>query len=492
MAGICLCLTGKRLDEDIDLISRYQDYLDFAELRADFLEPSQLVHIDRLPKKTDIPLILTLRRPKEGGRFEGSEADRRRILLNGLAGGYRFVDLEEDVDFPELREAAFGAGTRIIRSLHDFDGLPGDLDKRLKNLARRSGELPKIAVNPGSTGDVLKLLDVFDATRGSEKILLGMGPWGFFTRVLATKLGSFLTYCSPEEELAAPGHIDPKTLAEIYRFRSIGENSTVYGIIGNPVMHTRSPWIHNPGLSAIGVPAVYVPFQVDDLPEFVSSLSRLDIGGLSVTIPYKRGVISLLKEVDQAVRVIGSCNTMYRLGDHWAGTNTDADGIRASLEEILDRSVFASLKATVIGAGGTARTVVYTLKELGAQVCILNRTPSKAAELARSFDCEWGELAPSSTTLIESYNDLIFQTSSVGMHPNEDADPIEFYDFRGHEAVVDAVYAPEVTRLLTRARDAGCRTVGGKSMLFGQAYRQFLLFTGVKYPEEVRDRAAAW
>jgi 3-dehydroquinate dehydratase/shikimate dehydrogenase len=457
--------------------------IDLVEVRADFLEPEELGRVDAYPGLVDVPLIFTLRRESDGGRWTASEDERNECLLRAATGGYRYLDLESDVAFGDVEAQCAEVGTTIIRSLHDFSGVPSKMTDVIEKLPHEPGEIPKVAVTPASTADLIEIVKACRNLEGVEKIILGMGPWGFATRILAAKLGSLLTFCSPAGLETAPGHIDPETLTATYRYASITDMTDVYCVIGNPVMHSRSPWIHNPGFDSIGIDAVYVPLQIDELDRFFELAELLDIKGASVTVPHKSAIRKHLVSEDESVGAVGSCNTVVRGKDGFQGANTDVFGFKAPLLDLFGgEGRLEGAKVTVIGAGGAARAVVHALKGLRAEVCVVNRTHQKAVALAREFGCEAAPLAPESVGTVREYSDLIVQTTSVGMHPHQDADPMPFYEFSGGEVVYDIVYTPPETLFLGRAKRAGCRTLNGERMLLEQAYLQFRLFTGFDYP----------
>ena len=468
-------------------LERYRKYIDMAEIRADFLEPDELHRISVLPTKSPVPLILTVRREAEGGHFQGDEKSRSAVLAEGVVSGFTYVDMESDVDFGEVETACERTDCRIIRSLHDFGGVPENLSTLIKEMPRSPREIPKVAVMPRSLSDLRNIMSAVDANANSEKIVIGMGPWGFITRILARRLGSYLTFTSPENTETAPGHIDPITLCGTYRFREVGPNPDIYCVIANPVMHSRSPWIHNPALHMLNLNAVYVPIQVDDVPLFFELADALQIKGASITVPHKQTVRASLDQEDEAVSAVGSCNTAYRSDGSWYGTNTDVGGFLVSLTRAMGGADLRGLHATVVGAGGTSRAVVYALTSRGVDVCIVNRTEDRAIALAEEFGCEWASLDSSSVGKIRDFSEIIVQTTSAGMHPNVDIDPLSFFDFSGREFVYDVIYAPAETKLLKRAKTAGCKTCNGEQMLLEQAYLQFKLFTGFDYPRECRD-----
>jgi 3-dehydroquinate dehydratase/shikimate dehydrogenase len=424
-----------------------------------------------------VPVIATLRLPADGGRFEGSAGERFAILSEVLTHPFWAVDIEETSPDEGIDAQARAAGIRIIRSFHDFTGTPEELAERLGSLARQPDEIVKGAVTPRSWADLLSLFQAGASLGNRDKILLGMGETGFPSRVLSARLGSLLTYTSPAEGTkAAPGQTDPETLCGRYRFKKLTAASPVYGIIGNPVSHSRSPEIHNRWLGERKLDGVYLPFPVNDPADFFRFAENLPVSGFSVTIPHKETVIPLLDSADDAVQRIGACNTVYRRTDRWLGTNTDAAGFIAPLLSLLERKDLSGLGVTVIGAGGAARAVVYALKEAGAGVLILNRSRDRGISLAEEFGCRFAPLEDSSAGEVTKYSDIIVQTTSAGMEGP--VDPLAFYPLSGKEIVYDIIYSPPVTPLMERATRAGCRVLGGYPMLENQARRQFGLFTG--------------
>lgn len=497
MAKVCLCLTGKTILKDLELVDRYRPYIDVAELRVDYLDPDERFHIRRFPALAGIPTILTVRRKIDGGNFVEGEGARIVLLAAGLAfadtdrrRNFAYVDLEEDLDVPSLEEAARTFGTKIIRSYHNFNGVDENLEQKLRSLRRAGDEIAKIAVMPHNHQEVARLYKAAESTKDIEKILIAMGPYGISTRILAERLGSHLSFTTPLAEteadsdlpVAGPGQLDPKTLVDTYRFRSLTRDTNVFGIIGYPLTATSSPQIHNEGYSRLKMDAVYIPFPVQDLPSFFSLADTLNIQGLSVTIPHKETVISYVTQRSPEIDRIGSCNTLVRTTQGWAGYNTDARGFSDSLLNFIGKQNLWYKRVTIIGAGGVAKAVAYEIHRLKGRALILNRTPLRAKEIAEPLNFAWAGLDARGMELIDHYRDIIIQTTSVGMEPHTDEDPIELYKFRGKEVVMDLIYKPEETKLLQRAAKAGCKTLNGYDMLLRQAKLQFSLFTGQEYP----------
>ena len=248
-----------------------------AELRVDLLKGESAGSIAAFSASADIPLILTCRKACDGGEWEGSDEEREIFLLDCLEGEFDYIDLEEDESSRLLTEKSAVRNCRIIRSFHDFQGVPGDLEERLKAM-EPAGDLVKAAVMPRGIRDLIRIFRTGLNWKRGNLILLGMGDYGVPTRILASRMNSFLTFCSSDgQKSAAPGHMSFEVLQDTYRCDKLDGKTALYGIIGNPVLHTRSPQIHNGGLRATGQNGIYVPFTVDDISAFFELAELLDI-----------------------------------------------------------------------------------------------------------------------------------------------------------------------------------------------------------------------
>jgi shikimate dehydrogenase len=250
------------------------------------------------------------------------------------------------------------------------------------------------------------------------------------------------------------------------------------GIVLHPAGHTRSPAMHEAAYAALGIDAVFVAFDVapERLAAAIAGARALGIRQLAVSLPHKEAVMAHLDAVDETARRIGAVNTVTLREGRLVGSNTDWIGLARALERA---SGLAGRRAVVLGAGGTARAAVFALRERGARVTVLNRTPGRAEALARELGAEragpLGELASLDW-------DVLVNTTSVGLRSDES--PVPPGALRPG-VVFDAVYDPPETRLLRDARARGARTVGGKWMLVEQAVEQIRLWTGKEAPAEV-------
>ena len=476
---ICLVLTGTTIEENLDLIHRNSEYIDLVELRMDLLNDGEKKKAASFPDLTDVPVILTCRRKSDGGAFEDSEKRRMALIERALDGNFAYVDIEEDIKRSVILQKAQQKNIKIIRSFHDFNGIPTDLYHQISRLSSK-GQIPKIAVTPNSVLDVIQLFRIEkELSHITRKIIVGMGPYGVPTRILYKRLGSMLTFTSENE--IAPGQISAKTMHDVYRAHLVNDRTHIYGIIGNPVLHTRSPYIQNPGFAEIKFNAIYVPFQVDSVRSFFVLAEMLPLYGFSVTVPHKQAVLPYLGKITREVKQIGSCNTVVRAKNLWMGTNTDYYGfITALIPRIQDQSIRSAL---VVGAGGAARSVVWSLRNYGCKVVIINRDVKKAKNLADETMSAYDKLENAS--LYESV-DLVVQTTPAGMHSCGAFDPIPSFTFSERHHVYELIYDPKYTPMLERARTSGSRLYFGIDMLISQGKLQFENFTGYHYPKRLQ------
>ena len=492
---VCMTLTGHTLEENVELVKKYEKLIDIVELRVDYLSEDEQLYARRFPSLINHPCILTIRRDVDGGLFTGGEFARTSLFGRALAfadqdraKNFAYVDFEDDFHIPSIQDAALAFGVKIIRSYHNMTEPVYNLRAKCDSMRKTGYEIPKIAFMPKKLSDVANLFEEGSAMKDYDHIFCAMGVEGFPSRILAALSNSYLTYVSPEEMLAntnSIGHLDPVTLNNLYNFRNISKETQLFGITGWPLVKTSSPEIHNAGYKALGIDAVYFPVRSPLVSESLNFAEKIGMKGLSVTIPHKESVLFYVNEQSPEVVTIGACNTVVRQNDKWVGYNTDAYGFKRSLEEFLGGTRIKRKKVAVIGAGGASKAIVYVLKQMGAKVCIFNRTVSHAKQLAEKYGFEYCKLDPECVDVLSEYSNLIIQTTSVGMTSsapqNDQIDPINFYNFKGTELVFDIIYKPAVTPVMKRASLAGCRVCNGYKMLEYQAYEQFKLFTGKKF-----------
>ena len=262
----------------------------------------------------------------------------------------------------------------------------------------------------------------------------------------------------------------------------IDSNTSILGLIGNPVEHSLSPVMHNQALAAVGYNGIYLAFKIIDLDSAIKGIKALNFRGASVTIPHKVNVIRYLDEVDDAAAKIGAVNTIVNQKGKLTGYNTDCQG---ALEALRTKTAIKGRSVAVIGAGGAARAVGFGLVASGGRVTIFNRSPTTGERLAADLNADFLPLSDWQSNRYE----IIINTTPVGMYPNIDATPVPRKNLTKEMIVMEIVYNPLKTRLLKEAEAKGCRTISGMTMFVFQAALQFELWTGEKAPVNIMRRS---
>jgi shikimate dehydrogenase len=257
------------------------------------------------------------------------------------------------------------------------------------------------------------------------------------------------------------------------------------GLIGYPLGHSLSPKIHSAALKTCGLEGNYslFPIHPDDKQELKDLLMRVrsgDIHGLNVTIPHKQNVIPLLDELTSTAKAIGAVNTIYLREDKLVGDNTDAPGFLSDLKKFLttETQSHREKNVLVLGAGGSARAVVYALVNDGWKVTVAARHIEQARELTSRFGNIQAKEFNLSTFQPANFQ-LIVNTTPVGMTPNIDSSPLpENIDLPKDSMIYDLVYNPRETKLVKIACAQGIHATTGLGMLIEQAALAFELWTG--------------
>jgi len=462
-----------------------------VELRLDWLASSREIvrFLDYLAaSKPRGTLIATCRRREGGGRFRGTIAEELFYLSEAIRAGCAWYDLETETSSkcpPELLEALLGEGRRLT-SAHFFRRMPRDLGRIAATLIREGGShgrrgagAIKIAAQCDSLTDGLKLLRL--ARTRANLVAIPMGDVAQPARLLGLRERNGFAY-APVENATAPGQISLDEMTRVYRADKLSRATRVYGVIGDPIGHSLSPAMQNAGFQARGMNAVYVPFLVRDLQDFLAAIGPLGIRGFSVTLPHKEKILRHLDGCDPLAAKIGAVNTVVvRGGGKLYGYNTDYVGVLQSLER---RIPLRGSRVLIVGAGGVARAVAFALAQAGAAVCVCARRPKRAESLAPAVGGE----AISRARVRKEFFDAIVNATPVGMHPATGASPLKA-DELNCRLVFDTIYRPRQTKLLKLAARRGIETVSGMEMFVAQGTTQWEIWTGERAPAAVMQRA---
>ena len=270
-------------------------------------------------------------------------------------------------------------------------------------------------------------------------------------------------------------------------------NTKLVGLLGNPLGHSFSPAMHNKAFETLGLNYFYLPIEVtaDDLPTVAAGIAKMNFAGYNITIPHKIRIMDCLDAIDPLAQAIGAVNTVVLEKGHATGYNTDGEGFVRSLEAESGMTVDGK-RYFILGSGGAARAIAMTLAFKGAQkIFLCNRTGQKAHDLAVEINTKvspCSEVVPRDPARMASavqQADVVINTTSIGMHPEEDRIPIESDLIPAGVIVSDIVYNPARTKLLQVAEAKGCKTVPGLGMLVYQGTEGFRKWTEAEPPVEV-------
>ncbi|MDX6404667.1 MAG: 3-dehydroquinate dehydratase / shikimate dehydrogenase [Blastocatellia bacterium] len=504
LARICVPVCVQRASELPAAIESATGLADLIELRLDYLADDDrgqaLAFLREFLKHATSPIVITFRAAEQGGQST-SDPEACRSFWTSLISisGSAFLDLELDLAISFAAEGSLEESpidwSRVICSHHDFGGVPSDLDQLYERMAATPARILKIAVQADDAIDCLPIFRLLERAQreGRELIAIAMGQAGVMTRILGPSRGSFLTYGSMDDESAtAPGQLTARALREVYRINKIDHETEVMGLIGSPVRHSLSPHIHHAAFETAGVNAVYIPFEVRDVGQFIRRLAHpgsreLDwnLRGLSVTAPHKTAVMNSLDWIDPAAREIGAVNTIVIRGNELHGYNTDADGFITPLRRkfgLLERA-----RCAIVGAGGGARAALWALRREGADVALFVRDLDKAQLASRELGVD---SYPVSAQPFAGF-DIVVNATPLGTRGVREKDTVAVAkQLRGVRLAYDLVYNPLETRFMREASSAGCETLGGIEMLLAQAAEQFKLWIGYEPDFEVMRAAA--
>jgi 3-dehydroquinate dehydratase / shikimate dehydrogenase len=449
-----------------------------VELRLDWLanDPERqkaLVWLKRHAPKSAV-FIATCRRRAGGGKFPGSAAKELFWLKKAREAGCLWCDLEIETlrELPRRTASGYGLPQKVLLSIHDFRKTT-----RLPNpqrFARNSGAAAlKIAALSRSISDSTRLLRL--AAGADNLVAVPMGDIGLPARILGLRQGSALLY-APVAQATAPGQVGLREMKELYRAHELTKKTQVFGVIGNPVGHSLSPLLHNTGYLMARKDAVYLPFLVERLGDFLASVGDFGVSGFSVTIPHKQTIFDYLEECESLAEAIGAVNTVtVRADGKLTGSNTDYVGVLRALQGKLKLN---GSRVLIFGAGGAARAAAFALAKSGAEVFVCARRETAAKQLALAVH---GGMVRRTSLRKEKF-DAIIHTSPVGMYPQQSASPLHASELNCG-LVMDLIYRPLKTRLLSMAESRGSRTISGVEMFLAQGIAQWELWMGSHAPE---------
>jgi 3-dehydroquinate dehydratase/shikimate dehydrogenase len=459
-------------------------YTKTIELRLDWLksdkERAKLLIALRRRKPKGATLVATCRRILGGGKLEGGAEAELYWLTQAREAGCAWCDLEVETlrELPAQCARCYPIPEKVLLSYHDFERTPR-LPRQLWNAREGEADALKIAAHARTLQDSLRVMRLAGASK--EIVAVPMGEIGLPARLLALRAGSALAY-APVAATTAPGQVSLHDFQRLYRADTATRKTVIYGVIGNPIGHSLSPLLHNTGYIAAKCDAMFVPFLVENLGEFVNAIPEFGLHGIAVTIPHKKAIMKHLAYCEPIAEEIGAVNTVVvGKSGKLRGSNTDYLGVLGALKGKLR---LQGARALILGAGGSARAAAFALTHAGAEVLICARRQGPARELARA--CKGQVIAQ--RQLSSTRFDLIVNTTPLGMYPNPNVSPLSARELNA-EFVMDLIYRPMETGLLRIAKKKGISLISGVEMFLAQGFAQWELFMGGKAPEAAMRRA---
>lgn len=476
LTEVCVSLSSKSVEDAKKSIHKALERVNLVEIRTDFIKDIDEAGLKNLVSSNK-NCIIAFRRKKE------KSLDHSLIEV-AIKEGVRFIDLEieEKEAIKHVKDIKLKnkeIKTKLIISCHNFELTPGldELNSVYFRSKSMSADLVKIVTKACTINDNFAIFEFLKNKEDAVSFCMGMQ--GQISRILAGKYGSRITYCCLKEgKETAEGQISIKEMLETYNFNSITKETKVFGVIGEFAENSMSKHMHNSFFRRKNINAVYIPFKVGDCEELRKFMKhyREHIAGGSVTTPYKVEIMKNLDFIEEEAKKIGAVNTIVKKNNNeLIGSNTDCHGV---VEALKEKTSIQGKRILLIGAGGAARAACYALKKEGAVVTIINRTEEKAKEIADEFSAKVDSFSNMGELIIN--NDLIINSTSVGMKLNIEDSIIPKNLLAKGKIIMDMVYKPVRTKLIKNAEQAGCEIITGDRMLIHQALGQMEMWTCIK------------
>ncbi|HUH67001.1 MAG TPA: shikimate dehydrogenase [Syntrophales bacterium] len=494
---ICIPITGRTEDEALLQIEESGGRAHVLELRVDLIAGDLKVLVEKC-RSLSLPVqILVTNRKEELQARENFSGEEKRItvLKEAIRLGVDYVDVE--LDTPDILRkdmialaGAHGGRTRVIISHHDYEGTPSfeTLRSIFHECMESGASVAKIVTFAKSAEDCITVcrLIPYARRRGKDIIAFCMGDEGRKSRIMAALLGTQLSFASLTHGLAsAPGQLTVDEMEEFMipgrKGKTSGAGPELFCLFGNPVQQSLSPLMHEAALRNMNIAGKYLPFRIEDIGPSVNAMREIGIRGASITVPFKVDVMEYLDYVDHDALEIGAVNTVVNDDGRLTGFNTDWIGLVRSVREFTDIKGRAVM---ILGAGGAARAAVFGILREGGIPIVVNRNIARGERLAARWGCHFHRFEEIATVKADG----LINTTPVGMMPDMDKIPVDGTVLANFRWVMDCVYNPLSTRLISAAGNAGCVAIPGIGMFVHQGAEQIRLWTRREAPRELMKK----
>jgi len=462
--------------DGIDKLEGFLNRIQFIEIRLDLdLSPQNLTKAERvIPfiRERGLEIIATCRRVEDRGGFTGSESERLALLKWAIERGATILDLEVGSDAESLLHYK-NPECRKILSYHNFKCVPDGIESIAETMISKGAWLYKIVCKANRYDDNIKLLDLngYFSSRGQDSTCFGLGEKCLYSRAFLTARDGKINFYGLPEKTTAPAQFTTNDL-ELYKLDSVDEMTKCFGVIGNPVSHSLSPLIHNTLLGIYSLNAIFLPFHVDDIEEFMEFAKHNGINGLAVTYPWKdeRFYVHIAR-IEESVKKFSSGNTLFVKNGEFVMVDTDYNGFAEFFPEKIHRKPG---RAVIIGTGNTGKKIAGYLRERGWMITLISRRP------------EDRRITLGAQYMIENYSllasvecDLLINATPVGAFSGDDWKKLFPKKIPADMIVVDINYRQNADPFLNSGVFDKNRKYDGLDMLVNQAVMQFQIWTGI-------------
>nr|XP_043620886.1 bifunctional 3-dehydroquinate dehydratase/shikimate dehydrogenase, chloroplastic-like [Erigeron canadensis] len=496
---VCATIESETKEEMMKLMDKAKEEgADLVELCMDSMTTFHISDVEILLKQRTLPAIVSFRLNSLKHLRKGDLKHKcMQVLRLAIELNVEFVELDYELAYDVMHELMEKReNSKIIVTSYLKSGVycKEKIGNMLVALQSTGADIVKVVTEVAYITDVAPVFHVLTHSQ-VPVIVRAFGDRGLISQLLGPKYGAFMV-CGSLGGKSLPGLPPLLSIKNIYKLDNVDVDTKVFGVVSNPVGHSKGPLLHNPAFRYCGFNGIYVPLLVDNIKEFLRVYSCTDFAGFSIGLPHKESAVACCDEVDPLAKSIGAVNTIVRrpTDGKLVGYNTDCDACITAIEDALQETQVSNGQVpnvspingrlfVLVGAGGAGRALAFGAKSKGARVVIFNRNFERAQSLARAVS---GEALPIEQldTFCPENGMILANCSAIGMEPDVHLTPVSKEHLRSYDLVFDAVYTPRNTRLLQEAAEVGVTVVSGVEMFIRQALGQFKLFTNGLAPED--------
>jgi 3-dehydroquinate dehydratase/shikimate dehydrogenase len=426
----------------------------------------------------DKPIIVSCRRPEDGGKWQGTEEERRLLLRQAIVASPAYVELDLEMA-PSIPR--FGNTKRVI-SFTRLDRPETDIDSIFDEAANAKADIVKFAWPTPTLDAAWPLLAAVSQKRILPVVGMGLGRAELTFSLLGSKYGSPWIYAALEQGMEAhPGQASVFELVETYHCNEINSKTAFVAVAGFGPSQTITTRILNAGFKSLGMNARCLPIELGDMKQLKKMLDALKVRAIIVKGPHGRAMAELAEHIDKHDQQSQYINLLLKRDDGWHGYNTLWRSALRVLEQDLGGKgrPLSSQNVLIIGNGGIAQSMVHAVTQRKGLVSICGADDKEAQRTAKQNDCRFVPFQ----NLYETLTEIVIVADSQ-IEAGTRHGQINPALFRPNMTVLDVSSLPLETSLLREARDRGCKVLESSQIYKDQLIAQFKAITGQALPEQ--------